>query len=98
MRSIAISCFLTFLLPILATSNPKAPPVITPQSLNITVLTANANKESILECWTLADLQVSTAPGTQGALIGKLAPGSALNYFHFPPRFDGGLHNAPVVQ
>ncbi|KAI4119295.1 MAG: hypothetical protein LQ345_000764 [Seirophora villosa] len=76
----------------------QPPPVLTPQPLNITTLTGNAARESIFECWSVSDLRVSTVPGIQGALVGSLAPGSALNYFNIPAKFDGGLHNAPVIQ
>lgn len=90
-------------LPVLSTATPhmsklEPAPVLTPQPLNITTLTANANKESIFECWSVADLKVSAEPGVQGALIARLAPGAALNLFNIPARFDGGLHNAPVIQ
>ncbi|KAI4176785.1 MAG: hypothetical protein LQ348_005939, partial [Seirophora lacunosa] len=107
----SIFLLLTLLLPVLSTTTEKTtqthsshepelqpPPVLTPQPLNITTLTANAARESIFECWSVSDLRVSTVPGIQGALVGSLAPGSALNYFNIPAKFDGGLHNAPVIQ
>ena len=74
------------------------PAPLTPQGLNITTLAANAKRESTIECWTIADLAVSSTPGIQGALVAPLATPKALNYFTIPGKFDGGLHNAPVVQ
>ena len=74
------------------------PAPLQPQGLNITTLTANAKKESVIECWKVADLAVSDTPGIQGALVAPLAAPTKLNYFTIPPKFDGGLHNAPVVQ
>ncbi len=90
-------------LPVISTATPhtskhEPAPVFTPQPLNVTTLTANANKESIFECWSVADLKVSAEPGVQGALVARLTPGAALNLFNIPARFDGGLHNAPVIQ
>ncbi|KAL8678938.1 MAG: hypothetical protein Q9186_004754 [Xanthomendoza sp. 1 TL-2023] len=76
----------------------KPPPKLTPQPLNITTLTGNAKNESIIECWSVANLAVSTTPGIQGALVATLAKPNALNFFNIPAKFDGGLHNAPVVQ
>lgn len=74
------------------------PAPLKPQGLNITTLTANAKKESVIECWKVADLAVSDTPGIEGALVAPLAAPNKLNYFTIPPKFDGGLHNAPVVQ
>ncbi|KAL8800034.1 MAG: hypothetical protein Q9200_007371, partial [Gallowayella weberi] len=86
-------------LPDTATTNTlKPPPKLTPQPLNITTLTGNAKNESVIECWSVANLAVSTTPGIQGALVASLAKPNALNFFNIPAKFDGGLHNAPVVQ
>lgn len=98
-----VSFVLLAALPFLSTATQhtpelEPPPVLTPQPLNITILTGNANKASIFECWSVADLKVSATPGIQGALIASLTPGTALNLFSIPARFDGGLHNAPVIQ
>lgn len=97
---------LTTLFPLLFTGPVSASPHAevdttkqTPRSLNVTTLTTNAQRESILECWSVANLSVADTPGIAGALLGNLvtAP-SNVGYFDIPPRFDGGLHNAPVVQ
>ena len=69
-----------------------------PQPLNITTLAGNDRNESVIECWQVADLTVSNTPGIQGALFARLGTPTALNYVNIPPRFDGGLHNAPAVQ
>ncbi|KAL8783537.1 MAG: hypothetical protein Q9195_009355 [Heterodermia aff. obscurata] len=66
--------------------------------LNITTLAGNRRNESVIECWTVATLSVSSTPGIQGALIGNPGNPSAINYFNIPAQFNGGLHNAPVVQ
>ncbi|KAI4172655.1 MAG: hypothetical protein LQ343_003395 [Gyalolechia ehrenbergii] len=104
------ACLLTTLiLPLLpaATASPngggppklKSPPVLTPRPLNVTTITANAQRESVLQCWSVANLSVSNEPGVQGALVANLLPApSAVNLFDIPAKFDGGLHNAPVVQ
>ncbi|KAL8995090.1 MAG: hypothetical protein Q9188_006892, partial [Gyalolechia gomerana] len=98
----------TLILPLLSTAtasphggppNLKSPPVLTPKPLNVTTITANAQRESVLQCWSVANLSVSSEPGVQGALVANLLPASsAVNLFDIPARFDGGLHNAPVVQ
>ncbi|KAL6717347.1 hypothetical protein ACLMJK_005262 [Lecanora helva] len=75
---------------------PKA--LLTPQPLNITTLSANSRRESTIECWSVAQLEVSTTSGIQGALVSSLGTPNKLNFFDIPPKFDGGLHNAPVVQ
>ncbi|KAI4249799.1 MAG: hypothetical protein L6R40_000588 [Gallowayella cf. fulva] len=80
------------------TDSLKPPPKLTPQPLNITTLTGNSKKESVIECWSVADLALSSTPGIQGALVASLAKPNALNFFNIPAKFDGGLHNAPVVQ
>ncbi|KAL8786797.1 MAG: hypothetical protein Q9195_008055 [Heterodermia aff. obscurata] len=71
----------------------------TPETLNITTISANAEKQSTLECWQLAaPLLSSTTAGTSGAVFAQLGDGGAASYGIIPPQFDGGLHNAPAVQ
>lgn len=71
----------------------------TPKTLNITTIAANAQKESILQCWELdAPFIASAAAGTTGSVFAQLGEGAAVSYGIIPPKFDGGLHNAPVVQ
>ncbi|CAF9937042.1 MAG: hypothetical protein HETSPECPRED_010540 [Heterodermia speciosa] len=70
-----------------------------PKTLNITAISANAEKQSTLECWQLAaPFLSSTTAGTSGAVFAQLGEGGATSYGILPPQFDGGLHNAPAVQ
>ncbi|KAI5927750.1 hypothetical protein F4810DRAFT_279701 [Camillea tinctor] len=66
--------------------------------LNITSITGR-NRVSVLECWQLASpFATSDVPGVAGTAalgLGDFANGT---YTVLPPRFDGGLHNAPVKQ
>ena len=71
---------------------------IGPRPLNLTTLAGNGQNESVIECWQVANLQISDTPGIQGALFARLGSPSALAYVDIPARFDGGLHNAPAVQ
>ncbi|KAL2046917.1 hypothetical protein N7G274_000935 [Stereocaulon virgatum] len=71
----------------------------TPRFLNITSISANAQKESVIECWQLAaPFIASAAAGTAGALFAQLGKAGATSFGLLPAEFDGGLHNAPVVQ
>ena len=85
-------------MPSLATPKRPAPQPSTPQPLNVTTLAANDLNQSTIECWSVADLQISNTPGIQGALLASLGTSNGVNYFNIPANFDGGLHNAPVVQ
>lgn len=69
-----------------------------PSRLNITTIAA-ANGQSTIECWQLsAPFVQSSQAGTSGAAIAQLGETGATSYTLLPPQFDGGLHNAPVVQ
>ena len=69
-----------------------------PSRLNITTIGA-ANGKSTLECWQLsAPFVQSSQPGTAGAAIVQLGETGATSYLLLSPQFDGGFHNAPVVQ
>lgn len=71
----------------------------TPKVLNITTISANAQKESTLECWQLtAPFVASAAAGTSGAVFAQLGEAGAASYGLLPAQFDGGLHTAPAVQ
>ena len=73
--------------------------VASPKTLNITTIAANAQKESVIECWQLtAPFVASAAAGTSGAIFAQLGETGATSYGLIPAEFDGGLHNAPVVQ
>lgn len=69
--------------------------------LNMTVITGN-NDISVLKCWQLttpfATSDVPGVVGTQTLGLGPLVGGGSATYTILPPRFDGGLHNAPVKQ
>ncbi|PLB38239.1 WD40 repeat-like protein [Aspergillus candidus] len=71
----------------------------TPQTLTLTVLNAQ-NNHSTLECWALVPgFERASEPGISGTAslsLGALS-GNA-SYTMIPPRFDGGLHNAPGLQ
>lgn len=69
-----------------------------PPYLNITAISA-ADDASILECWELASpFETSSEPGVAGAAFAQLGDGAAASYAIIPADFDGGMHNAPVVQ
>ena len=70
-----------------------------PKTLNITTIAANSQKESVIECWQLAaPFIASAAAGTAGAIFSQLGETGATSYGLIPAQFDGGMHNAPVVQ
>lgn len=86
-------------IPTMATTAPApgAPP-LAPQHLNLTAISAK-DGASILECWQLkAPLITSSEPGTVGAASTLLGATQNTTYSILPPKFDGGLHNAPAVQ
>ena len=89
-----LSSLSTFIVP--AFTLPSVPPV--PSHLNVTTIAATRGKSS-LECWQLsAPFVQSSQAGTSGAVIAQLGETGATSYSLIPPQFDGGLHNAPVVQ
>ena len=80
-------------------TTPAAATATDPKTLNITTIAANAQKESVIECWQLtAPFIASAAAGTSGAIFAQLGETGATSYGLIPAQFDGGLHNAPVVQ
>lgn len=69
-----------------------------PTFLNITALTGR-NNVTVLECWQLtAELAPATIPGRIGSLALPIGNVSNAVYGVLPPRFSGGLHNAPRPQ
>ena len=69
-----------------------------PPFLNITAISAENNRSTI-ECWQLAAPSTApSTPGIVGSTVTSLGPAGNLSYTILPPHFDGGLHNAPVVQ
>ncbi|KAL8765464.1 MAG: hypothetical protein Q9194_006558, partial [Teloschistes cf. exilis] len=70
----------------------------TPKHLTITAISAK-DGASTIECWKLdAPFAISSGAGVTGAAFTQLGTIENLSYAVIPPRFDGGLHNAPVVQ
>lgn len=66
--------------------------------LNITAIGA-ANGRSTIECWQITrPFDISTDPGTAGTMSQQLGDLTNLTLTILPPKFDGGLHNAPFVQ
>ncbi|PVI04042.1 hypothetical protein DM02DRAFT_640256 [Periconia macrospinosa] len=73
------------------------------QSTNTTYLTVTAivtkNNNSAFECWQLTEpFRRSSVPGISGTQIVTISNNTNLAYTILPPRFDGGLHNAPAPQ
>jgi hypothetical protein len=61
------------------------------------IVTKNGN--SALECWQLSDAFVtSTGAGTIGAASMNIENLANATYTILPPRFEGGVHNAPHPQ
>lgn len=70
----------------------------TPSRLNITAISAK-NGVSNIECWQLSSpLLKSNQAGVSGAALAQLGQAGNTSYAIIPAQFDGGLHNAPVVQ
>lgn len=65
----------------------------------LSAISANSKRESIIECWELCTpINISTQPGIQGAALQALGPVANASVAILPPKFDGGLHNAPFNQ
>ncbi|KAI1415963.1 hypothetical protein F5Y13DRAFT_206897 [Hypoxylon sp. FL1857] len=68
------------------------------QFLNLTALTGRDNV-SVLECWQLTTPFItSDVPGVSGTQTLDMGDLANATYTVIPPRFDGGLHRAPVKQ
>ncbi|KAF2728010.1 hypothetical protein EJ04DRAFT_504788 [Polyplosphaeria fusca] len=70
---------------------------------NTTYLTATAlvtkNNASAFECWQLNEpFKRSSVPGVSGAQVATIGNYTDLGYTILPPRYDGGIHTAPVPQ
>ena len=75
-----------------------APLTQAPTYLNITAI-STSDDASVLECWQLSSPFVTSSdPGVAGAAFAQLGDGGAASYAIIPADFDGGMHNAPVVQ
>ncbi|KAI4159554.1 MAG: hypothetical protein L6R39_000335 [Caloplaca ligustica] len=70
----------------------------TPTTLNVTAISAK-DGASTIECWQLAaPFKTSAEAGVSGAAIAQLGKAGSASYVVLPPKFNGGLHNAPAVQ
>lgn len=70
---------------------------------NSSYLTAPAlvtiENRTIIQCWRLpSPFVTSSTPGTNGAQAAVIGNITNLAYTILPPRFDGGLHTAPMPQ
>lgn len=66
--------------------------------LDLTAIVTHHNN-SALECWRLADpFTTSAGAGTAGAATLNIAGLANATYTVLPPRFEGGVHNAPHPQ
>ncbi|PFH62466.1 hypothetical protein XA68_13368 [Ophiocordyceps unilateralis] len=66
-------------------------------NLNLTALAASDGK-STLECWQVGPFESSTRAGTSGTPSFFFGDVVNATYAVIPPKFDGGLHNAPAFQ
>jgi hypothetical protein len=80
-----------------AVATAQLSPNITNPTLNLTAISAS-NSSSIFECWQLPSFVTSAVAGTVGALNFFLGNLDNATYTVIPPRFDGGIHNAPTPQ
>lgn len=88
---------LAFFLPAAAisarTSKPKG------QFLEATTIVTNSQGHSAFECWRLTDAFTTSADaGTAGAATMNIEDLANATYTVLPPRFQGGVHNAPHPQ
>lgn len=66
--------------------------------LELTAVVTKHNASNF-ECWRLASpFTTSTGAGTVGALTLLIDSLANATYTVFPPRFKGGIHNAPHAQ
>lgn len=96
----SLRSFSSLLLPLLSTrSDPAAAQlsVQTTPSLNVTAI-ASKDGASTIECWQIPGFKASADKGTIGSLSLFLGDTVNATYTVLPPRFDGGVHNAPVNQ
>ena len=98
LTSIMLLFNLLFLLPTANTAATATPP----QPINITTVTTNAQKVSILQCWQLtAPFITESTSGYAGPSVAQLGETGATSYEVIPGGFNvinGKLHNPPAVQ
>ena len=67
--------------------------------LTATALVTNAQNNSALQCWQFTTpLEVPTTPGVSGSLLFSFNLSTTAEFAAIPPRYDGGIHNAPRPQ
>ena len=67
--------------------------------LIVPALVTDANNNTVLECWRLeSPFTRSSVPGVSGTQVATISNNTDLAYAIIPPRYDGGLHTAPVPQ
>ena len=67
--------------------------------LQATAIVTNAQNHSQLECWQFTKPVTSSSDaGTAGAATFTFPQANDTVYTVIPPRFSGGIHNAPVPQ
>ena len=75
-------------------------PFVSAQSTHlIAPALVTANNHTHIQCWNLTVPFVrSSTPGVSGTQALLIPHTANLTYSILPPRYDGGLHNAPVPQ
>ncbi|KAH7371732.1 hypothetical protein BKA66DRAFT_514069 [Pyrenochaeta sp. MPI-SDFR-AT-0127] len=74
------------------------------QDANTTYLVApalvtNSENNTVFECWKLkTPFKRSSVPGVSGTQVATISNNTNLAYTILPPRYNGGLHTAPVAQ
>jgi hypothetical protein len=67
--------------------------------LTASALVTTPQNTTTIQCWRLSNpFLISTTSGIAGSRALALGNVTNLSYVIQPPRFDGGLHNAPVPQ
>lgn len=67
--------------------------------LTATAVVTNAQNRSAFECWQFSTpLASSSQAGTSGVATFAFTNISTAVYTILPPRYNGGVHNAPVPQ
>jgi len=67
--------------------------------LTAPALVTTPQNTSTIQCWRLRNpFLISTTAGIAGSRALNLGNVTGLSYVVQPPRFEGGLHNAPVPQ
>ncbi|KAF1834797.1 hypothetical protein BDW02DRAFT_497558 [Decorospora gaudefroyi] len=91
------SFLLSLLLPSLRTALAHAQNTTT--YLTAPALITSPQNTTVIQCWRLAQpFTRSSLPGITGSQTVTISNTTRLDYTILPPRYDGGLHTAPVPQ